>query len=127
MIDAYKLERDVANVARIAVALPVAQQWAQTFGKPLGLVALKDLIREDRDGVSILDLFHFPERDSIDKTTAEFFWKAGPILSRLLAVKSLDARALSKIAWIADQYNHAFMLKRLPGCVPVGIPSGLRP
>ncbi|HUN99014.1 MAG TPA: hypothetical protein VMU69_22635 [Bradyrhizobium sp.] len=126
IIDAYKLERDVAKVARIVVDQTVARHWADTFGNPRGLVALKDVIRHDHDGVPILDLFHFPERDSIDKGTADFFWKAGPTLGRLLADKSLDTRALMKIAWIADHYNHASMLKRLPRCVPVAIPAGLR-
>jgi hypothetical protein len=127
IIEAYNLEHDVAKVARIAVDQTVAQQWADTFGNPRGLVALKDVIRRDRDGVHILDLFHFPERDSIDKGTADFFWKAGPTLSRRLADKSLDARALTKIGWIADHYNHASMLKRLPRCDPVAIPAEFNP
>jgi hypothetical protein len=127
VIDAYKLERDVAKVARIAVDVALAQQWTRTFGNPRGLVAFKDVIRPDRDGVQIVDLFHFPESDTIDKGTAEFFWKAGHILSRLLADKSLDRHDLLKIAWIADQYNHAAMLKRLSKCVPIDIPRSLSP
>jgi hypothetical protein len=31
--------------------------------------ALKDIIRQDQDGVWFIDLFHFPENDSIDTET----------------------------------------------------------
>jgi hypothetical protein len=124
-IDAYKLEHDVAKVARIVVDPIVAHQWAQTFGNPRGLVALKEVIRQDHDGAFILDIFHFPERDSIDKGTADFFRRAGPILSELLADTSLDRRALSKIAWLAKEYNRASILTRLPFCRPVQIAPGL--
>ena len=126
LIDAYKVERDVAKVARIVVDLPLAQQWTQAFSDPRGLVALRDVIRPDHDGIYILDLFHFPEHHSIDKGTADFFWKSGPILSTLLADESLDLHVLSKIAWIADQYNHAPMLKHLPRCARISIPARLK-
>jgi len=126
VINAYKLEHEIAEVARIAVDSIVAEHWVETFGNPRGLVALKEVIRQDLDGAHIVDLFHFPPNDSIDRETADFFWKVGPILNRLLADKGLDKRALSKIAWIANQYNEAPMLKRLPRCVLVDIPAGLR-
>jgi len=53
--------------------------------------------------------------------------KVGPVLSQLLADKSLDEAALSKIIWIANQYNEAPMRKRLPDCIPVDIPAGCCP
>jgi hypothetical protein len=125
VIEAYKLEHEVAKVARIAVDSAVAAHWTETFGNPRGLVALRGVIRQDHDGVNFLDLFHFPPNDSIDRGTAEFFWGVSPVLTRLLADKTLDRRALSKVAWLANQYNEAPMLKRLPRSVPVDILKGL--
>jgi len=121
VITAYHLERDVAQVARIAVSADVAQEWASYFGAPLGLVALKDVIRADHDGVHYLDLFHFPERDSIDNSTARFFQKPGPALSQMLTDQRQNARVLRKLTWLADGYDRAPIRKRIPNCTPATV------
>jgi hypothetical protein len=113
MIDAYLLEQNIAKVPRIAVAPDVAREWANAFGRPGGLVALKDLIRSDCDGVDFRDLFHFPENDSIDNTTFAFFKNIGPIIQELLREQNLGDRELSKIRWIAHQYNTSHLLTRV--------------
>lgn len=112
-IAAYKLESQTAKMARIVVDAAMAQRWTEGFGNQGGLLALKDVIRQDRDGASILDIFHFPARDSIDKSTADFFRRAGPAISGLMAEEGLDAGALSQLMWLATHYNQSSMRGRL--------------
>jgi hypothetical protein len=100
MIDAYCLERDVSKVPRIVVNPDVAMELEETFGKPEGLVALKDMIRQDQDGVWFIDLFHFPENDSIDNETFRFFCRSGAVLKRLLK-RHHRMRRISLDAWRA--------------------------
>lgn len=113
MIDAYLLEQNVAKMPRVVVTPDVAKEWQDTFGRPGGLVALKDLITRDTDGVDLVDLFHFPKRDSIDNTTFAFFKESGPDIRALLDEPGLGAREREKIAWMARKYNAAHMLTRL--------------
>jgi hypothetical protein len=42
MIDAYLLEQTAAKMPRIVVAPDIAEEWLHAFGRPGGLVALKD-------------------------------------------------------------------------------------
>jgi hypothetical protein len=110
---AYLLEQNIAKVPRIAVAHDVAHEWANAFGRPGGLVALKDLIRPDCDGVDFIDLFHFPKTDSIDNSTFAFFKNSGPIIEQMLREQNLSERERSKIRWIAHQYNTSHFLTRV--------------
>jgi hypothetical protein len=123
MIDAYYLERDVSKVPRIAVAPDVAAAWLEIFRNPRGLVALKDIIRQGCDGVWFIDLFHFPKNDSIDKGTYKFFCRSGAVLKRLLNDSGVGLSEWSKVVWLANQYNNAKLLRRLPGCAPNHIPE----
>jgi len=119
IVAAYRLEHDVAKVARIAVSPEIAQEWARHFGAPPGLTALKSVIQVDQDGIHYLDLFHFPERDSIDNNTASFFQKTGPTLSQMLIDQRQNERALQKLRWLANGYNRAPILRRIPNCIRV--------
>ena len=123
LIDAYYLERDVSKVPRIAVNPDVAMEWREAYGDPKGLVALKDMIRQDQDGVWFIDLFHFPENDSIDKGTYNFFSRTGTVLNRLLNESDVGLSEWSKVVWLANQYNGAKLLQRLADCTPIHIPE----
>jgi hypothetical protein len=123
VIDAYCLERNISKVPRNVVNTDVAIEWAETFGNPKGLVVLKDMIRQDQDGVWFIDLFHFPENDSIDNETHSFFCRSGDVLKRLLNETDVGLSVWSKVVWLANQYNDAKLLKRLPDCTPNHIPE----
>lgn len=123
MIDAYYLERDVSKVPRIAVAPDVAAAWREIYGNPKGIVALKDMIRQDQDGVWFIDLFHFPENDSIDKATYRFFRRSEVVLKGLLNESDVGLLEWSKVVWLANQYNNAKLLERLAECAPNHIPE----
>jgi hypothetical protein len=120
IIDAYDLEQNAAKFVRIAVSQQVAQQWAEAFGMPGGLVAYKDMIRQDSDGTHFLDIFHFPLSDSIDRGTEDFFRKAGPLLSKMLSDSNLGERERAKMRWMAEQYNGSSIVKSL-GINAVGL------
>jgi hypothetical protein len=113
MIDAYLLEQSIAKVPRVVVTSDIAREWLEAFGHPGGLVALRDMIVRDTDGVDFIDLFHFPENDSIDNTTFAFFRASGPNIRDLLNEPGLGAREREKIRWVAGRYNAAHMLTRL--------------
>ncbi len=123
MIDAYCLERNVSKVPRIVVNPDVAIEWEETFGNPKGLLALKDMIRRDQDGVWFIDVFHFPENDSIDNETHGFFCRSGDVLKRLLNENDVGLSVWSKVVWLANQYNNAKLLQRLRDCTPNHIPE----
>ncbi len=112
MIEAYQIEQYVARVPRIAVSPELAAEWKACFGRPGGLVALKDVIKRDADGVWFIDLFHFPPNDSLDNETHMFFAKSGPILTELLREPGIRLREWSKIVWLATEYNHAPLVSR---------------
>jgi len=103
MIDAYMLEQSVAKMPRVVVAPEVANDWLNAFGRPEGLIALKDLITRDADNVDYIDVFHFPEHDSIDNTTFAFFRESGPNLSAMLNEPGIGDREREKLSWIANK------------------------
>jgi hypothetical protein len=76
MIDAYLLEQGAAKMPRVVIGPDIAKEWLGAFGRPGGLVALKDLITRDTDNIDYIDVFHFPENDSIDNETFAFSRKA---------------------------------------------------
>ena len=123
MIDAYCLEKDVSKVPRIVVNPDVATEWKETFGNPKGFVALKDMIRQDQDGVWFIDLFHFLEGDFIDKGTYNFFCRSGVVLKRLLNENDVGLSEWSKVVWLTNQYNNAKLLEKLTECSPNHIPE----
>jgi hypothetical protein len=98
---------------RVVVAPGVAKEWLDAFGRPGGLVALKDLIARDTDNVDYIDVFHFPEHDSIDNTTFAFFKESGPNIRAMLNEPGIGDREREKLWWVAGKYNAAALLKRL--------------
>jgi hypothetical protein len=116
MIDAYLLEQSVAKVPRVAVVPEIAKEWLDSFGRPGGLSALKDLIMCDSDNFSYIDVFHFPDNDSIDNTTFAFFKNAAPNLCAMLDEPGIGDRERQKLLWLASKYNAAGLRRRL--CLP---------
>jgi hypothetical protein len=113
MIDAYLLEQSAAKMPRVVVAPDIAKDWLDAFSRPGGLVALRDLITRDTDDVDYIDMFHFPEHDSIDNTTLAFFKESGPNIRAMLDEPGIGNREREKILWVASKYNAAGLLKRL--------------
>lgn len=111
VIDAYHLEHDVAVDARILVSSEVAREWRETYVPPNDM-AMRDLIKQDRDGAWFLDLFFFPENDSLDRSTHAFFEKSRVVIDKLLREDGLGLREWSKIAWLASQFNDAGLVVR---------------
>ncbi len=101
VIDAYHLEHELAGVARVAVSPEVAREWQTTYVPPNDL-AMRDLIKQDRDGVFFLDLFFFPENDLLDRGTHGFFTKSRSVIEQLLSDGGLHLRQWSKVAWLAN-------------------------
>jgi hypothetical protein len=122
VIDAYRLEQDLAVVARVAVSPEVAGEWRTTYVPPNDL-AMKNLIKQGRDGVFFIDPFFFPENDSLDKGTHAFFAKSKPIIERLLSDRDLGLRQWSKVAWLANQFNDSSLVARRKDFPPITIPD----
>jgi hypothetical protein len=116
MIDAYLLEQGAAKMPRVVVEPDIAKEWLDAFGRPGGLVALKGLITRDIDNIDYIDMFHFPENDSIDNTTFAFFKESGPNIRAMLDESGIGNREREKLLWVASKYNAASLLKRL--CLP---------
>ena len=107
--------RRTAKMPRIVVAPDIAKEWLHAFGRPGGLVALKDLIARDTDKIDYIDVFHFPENDSIDNTTFTFFKESGPNIRAMLDEPGIGDREREKLLWVAGKYNAAGLLKRFGG------------
>lgn len=122
VIDAYHLEHDVAVDARILVSSEVAREWRETYVPPNDL-AMRDLIKQDRDGAWFLDPFFFPENDTLDKSTHEFFDKSRVVIDNLLREDSLGLREWTKIAWLASQFNDAGLVVRRKRYPPIMLPD----
>lgn len=113
VIDAYLLEKNTAKMPRVVVAADIATEWLGAFGRPGGLVALKDLITRDTDQISYIDMFHFPDNDSIDNTTFAFFKESGPNIRAMLNELGISNREREKLLWVARKYDAAGLVKRL--------------
>jgi hypothetical protein len=113
MIDAYLLEQSAAKMPRVVVAPDIAKEWMDAFGRPGGLVVLKDLITRDTDNIDYIDVFHFPENDSVDNTTFAFFKESAHSIRAMLDESGIGDREREKLLWVARKYNAAGLLKRL--------------
>jgi hypothetical protein len=122
MNDVVDLEKDVALFSRVVVQSAIGRAWRAYFGQRGGLNALTDEIREDRDGVFYIDLFHFPEDDSLDKATYRAFQRSGPVLTAMLADQSMGLKERSKVTWLASQFNQSHLVRDRHICSPVVIP-----
>ena len=122
MIDAYHLEHDVAVDARVLVSTEVAREWKEAYQPPNDM-AMHDLIKQDRDGALFLDLFFFPENDSLDKTTYAFFEKCRGIIESQLRHSGLGLREWSKVAWLASQFNESGLVVKRKLFVPITLPT----
>ncbi len=119
LIDAYHLETGVARVPRVVVTPEVEMDWETAFNDGKWFPVLKDAIKKDLDGVGFIDLFHFPQHDSIDRSTYAFFQSAGQALSNILSKGGMDLCAWSKTVWVAQEYNKASVVRR---CADMSIP-----
>jgi hypothetical protein len=120
--DAVELEKDIALFSRIVTSIEIAKEWRAYFGKPGGLVAKLDEIREDHDGNYYIDLFHFPESDSLDKETYAAFQRSGPALTTMLNEPGMSLRERSKVVWLARQYNDCSLVANRKICAPIQVP-----
>jgi hypothetical protein len=110
MIDAYRIESQVARWPRIVVHQEIVATWFGAFQNGRGLQALRDLIRRDEDGLHYVDLFHFPPNDSIDNATHIFFTQCRKILESRVNDAGLTLAQWSKNVWLATKYNTALFV-----------------
>ena len=123
MNDAVELEEDVALFSRIITSHQIATEWRGYWGKPGSLTAKRDEIREDRDGIYYVDLFHFPEDDSLDKNTYAAFQLSGPAIAAMLKEPGIAIRERSKVVWLARQYNKSSLVADRRICAPIKVPQ----
>jgi len=121
IIDAYRLEHDIAVAARVVVSPEVTEIWQRTFNPPNDL-GLAEMIKQDHDGAFFVDPFFFPEGDSIDRATEAFFLKSKPAIERLFS-NATRLRHWTKVAWLASQYNQSGLVARRKKYPPIVIPS----
>ena len=96
---------------------------AKLLGKPDGLIAKRNEIREDRDGVYYVDLFYFPKEDSLDKGTDAAFKRGGPALAAMLKEPEMGLKERSKVVWLARQYNECSLVAERRICPQIDIPQ----
>jgi len=123
MNEAVKLEKDVALFSRVVTTPAIGNAWRRYWGQPRGLNALTDEIREDHDGVFYVDLFYFPENDSLDRGTYSAFQRSGPALTSMLGDRSMGLKERSKLIWLARQFNRSSLVATRRICSPIVIPS----
>lgn len=121
MNGAVELEKDHALFSRIVTTREISDEWRGYFGRPGGLVAERDQIREDVDGMDYLDLFHFPEGDALDKGTFSAFQRSGPVLETMLKELGLSQKERSKVVWLARQYNSSSLVAGRRICSPINL------
>ena len=100
---AVELEKDVALFSRVIVTPSIADDWRSYYGKPGGLTAARDEIREDHDGNHYVDLFHFPDGDDLDKETYATFQRSGPALEAMLNEAGMSLKDRSKLIRLVRQ------------------------
>lgn len=122
MNDAVDLEREVALFSRVVTTHQLANEWRAYWAKPGGLTAKRDEIGEDHDSVYYVDLFHFPENDTLDKGTYAAFRRSGPVLATMLSEPGMSLKERSKVVWLARQYNASSLVAGRRICSPVAIP-----
>ena len=113
MIDAYLLEQSAAKTPRVVVAPDIAKDWLDAFGRPGGLVALRDLITRDTDNIDYIDIFIFLNMTRSTTQPWPSSKESGPNIRAMLDEPGIGNREREKKLWVATKYNAAGLLKRL--------------